>query len=92
MSFEDTLDRHHLCEVVILPRFHRNRPRLIPGLYCLNHGCLIKWLSQQHSDELRQSGVEYVEPLARERIAAELVRKNWRPNQTPMIMPKDQDL
>ena len=68
MSFNDTLDRHHTCSVVILPRFHKGKDRLIDGLYCEDHCKLIKWLSPQHSQELQQLGVERLDPIKQDRV------------------------
>lgn len=70
MSFEDTLNRHHECQVVILPRYHKNKPHLIPGLYCQDHGKLIKWLSPESAAELKQAGVEELEPIKIDKLKA----------------------
>lgn len=68
MSFKDVLDRHHDCSVVILPRFHKGRDRLIDGLYCEDHCKLIKWLSPEHSQELQALGVERLTPINQDRV------------------------
>lgn len=68
MSFKDILDRHHDCNVVILPRFHKNRNRLIDGLYCEHHCKLIKWLSPENSQELQELGVERIDPIKQDKI------------------------
>jgi hypothetical protein len=71
MSFEDILNNHHNCSVVILPRYHKNKPNLIPGLYCENHAKLIKWLSPQQARELEQMGVEQLEPMNSDKLLVE---------------------
>jgi hypothetical protein len=68
MSFKDILDRHHNCHVVILPRFHKNRNSLVDGLYCEDHGKLIKWLNNEHSQELQELGVERLDPVKQDKI------------------------
>jgi hypothetical protein len=68
MSFEDILNRHNDCKVVILPRFHKNRNRLIDGLYCECHCKLIKWLTPELSKELQASGVELIAPIKQDKI------------------------
>lgn len=68
MSFEDILNNHHNCNVVILPRYHKNKPSLIPGLYCETHAKLIKWLSHEHAQELKSLGVEELEPMKSDKI------------------------
>jgi hypothetical protein len=30
MAFTDVLDNHHDCEVVIIPRFHKGKPKQCP--------------------------------------------------------------
>ena len=69
MAFEDILDRHHSCNVVIIPRFHKGKPRLVHGLYCQNHCKLIKWLSQEQSQELSSLGVEVLEAISVDKLA-----------------------
>ena len=69
MSFEDILDRHHDCKIVILPRFHKGKPRLIDGLYCEDHCKLIKWLTPLLSQELQKEGVECINPIKQDKIA-----------------------
>lgn len=69
MSFQDTLDRHHNCQVVIIPRFHKGRPKLVHGLYCTGHAKLIKWLTRDQSQELKTSGVELLDPINSDRMA-----------------------
>lgn len=68
MAFEDVLNNHHNCEVVILPRYHKNRSKLVPGLYCQKHSKLIKWLSPESAEELKQLGVEQLEPIKLDKI------------------------
>jgi hypothetical protein len=68
MAFSDILDHHHECEVVIIPRFHKGKPKLIHGLYCANHGKLIKWLRPEQSRECQQLGVELLAPVKEDRI------------------------
>lgn len=70
MSFEDILNNHHDCSVVILPRYHKNKPQLVPGLYCETHAKLIKWLSPAHAEELKSLGVEELEPIKSDKIKA----------------------
>jgi len=84
MAFKDILDRHDKCEVVIIPRYHKNRPRFIHGLYCANHCKLIKWLSPEENQELIDSGVELLEPikedkmkLLKHKIMFEMKIKKW---------------
>jgi hypothetical protein len=71
MSFEDILNNHHNCSVVILPRYHKNKPQLVPGLYCETHAKLIKWLSPQHAEELKSLGVEQLEPMNSDKLLVE---------------------
>ena len=71
MSFEDILNNHHDCSVVILPRYHKNKPQLVPGLYCETHAKLIKWLSPEHARELEQIGVERLEPMHSDKLLIE---------------------
>lgn len=81
MAFEDILDRHHKCGVVIIPRFHKNRPRLIDGLYCETHGKLIKWLNPKESEVLVESGVEKLEAIKEDRfkLLRQRIKAEWRP-------------
>jgi hypothetical protein len=58
MTIDKTLNKHDSCPVVIIERWHLNKPNPIPGLYCATHGKLIKWLNREHSDELETLGVE----------------------------------
>jgi hypothetical protein len=83
MAFSDILDRHSSCEVVIIPRFHKNRPRLIHGLYCANHCKLIKWLNPEESDVLVDSGVEKLEPVALDKMKLK-IQQEW----TPTVLPR----
>jgi len=69
MAFEDILNKHHHCEVVIIPRFHKGKANLIPGLYCKDHACLIKWLTNRQSKQLQQSGVELLEPINTDKMS-----------------------
>lgn len=82
MAFEDILNRHNNCEVVIIPRFHKNRPRLIHGLYCSNHCKLIKWLSPAESDTLVASGVEKLEPVPLDKIKL-AIQQEYKPKVLP---------
>jgi hypothetical protein len=76
MSFETILDRHNDHEVVILPRYHKNRPQLVPGLYCVNCFKLIKWLNPQQAQELEQLGVEVLDPSKLDKIRVSLTAYN----------------
>ena len=62
MAFEDKLNKHNSHSVVILPRFHKYKERLIPGLYCEDCASLIKWLKPAHAKELIEMGVPKLEP------------------------------
>ena len=90
MAFKDVLDRHHHCQVVIIPRYHKGKPHLVPGLYCSDHAKLIKWLSPDSAEELVSAGVESLEPIASDKMAhiREQVQRKY-PNNTRMINPKD---
>jgi hypothetical protein len=81
MAFSDILDHHHECEVVIIPRFHKGKPKLMHGLYCADHGKLIKWLSPEQSTECQQLGVELLEPVKQDRInlMREKIKREYRP-------------
>lgn len=68
MSFEDILNRHHDCSVVILPRYHKHKPHLVPGLYCETHAKLIKWLSPENAKELVGLGVELLDPIKQDKV------------------------
>lgn len=69
MSFKDILDRHHTHQVVIIPRFVRGRPQLVPGLYCEDCSKLIKWLNPQVADELASvDGVEQLQARKQDQI------------------------
>ena len=69
MAFEDILNRHHHCQVVIIPRYHKGKDRLIHGLYCQDHAKLIKWLSPNHSCDLQALGVEVLTPINTDRMS-----------------------
>ena len=43
---------HENCEVVIIYRLWKNKTYPTPGLYCAEHGKLIKWLSFSDADFL----------------------------------------
>lgn len=49
---------HDNCPVVIVNRYFKGRPDLVPGLYCEPHAKLIKWLSETDAQELEQIGIE----------------------------------
>ena len=53
MSFQDVLDRHNNCDVVIIPRMWKNQIFPKMGLYCENHCKLIKWLGDWEYENLR---------------------------------------
>lgn len=72
MANTKTLDKHHNHKVVILPRYHKGKPRLIPGLYCETCACLIKWLKPAHALELEGMGVDRLSPIQRD---LDLLRK-----------------
>lgn len=78
MAFSDTLDRHHECEVVIIPRFHKGKPKLIHGLYCCNHSKLIKWLSPEQSRDCQQLGVELLPAAKEDRINLMRQQIKWQ--------------
>lgn len=48
---------HSLCEVTIIDRPLKGNPNLRPGLFCVPHGRWIKWLKQEHAEELKSLGV-----------------------------------
>jgi hypothetical protein len=81
MAFEDTLNRHHECQVVIIPRFHKGKPRLIHGLYCSDHSKLIKWLNPIQSVECQSLGVELLPPVKQDRIKLmqQKIAREYRP-------------
>ena len=76
MAFEDKLNKHNSHSVVILPRFHKNKERLIPGLYCEECACLIKWLKPAHAKQLIQMGVPKLEPIQSDRISLKRLKSN----------------
>ena len=53
MSFEDILNRHNDCKVVMMPRMWKNKVWPTMALYCQDHVKLIKWLSDHQYGELR---------------------------------------
>jgi hypothetical protein len=75
------IEKHDDCTMVIIPRYHKNRPKLVPGLYCENHGCLIQWLTTHDYKELKKMGVEDLGPIKGEAEQAQknryLERGNW---------------
>jgi hypothetical protein len=81
MAFSDILDHHHDCEVVIIPRFHKGKPKLMHGLYCVNHGKLIKWLSPEQSTDCQQLGVELLEAVKEDRMKLlhQDIKSRYRP-------------
>ena len=68
MAFSDILDYHNNCEVAIIPRFHKGKPKLVHGLYCCSHGKLIKWLSPEQSQDCQTLGVEVLTPVLEDKI------------------------
>ena len=52
------INKHDNCQVVIVNKLWKNRLHPVPGLYCAEHGNLIKWLSDSDADLLRKQGVE----------------------------------
>ena len=68
------IEKHDNCNMVIIPRYHKGKPRLIPGLYCETHGCLIQWLTNYDYKELVKMGVEDLGPIAGEK---EKLPKTW---------------
>ena len=69
MAFKDILDRHNDHTVVIIPRFYKNRPKLVPGLYCEDCGKLIKWLKDPLAEELvNDYGVERLSPIKQDKL------------------------
>jgi hypothetical protein len=91
MAFTDILDRHHDCEVVIIPRFHKGKPRLIHGLYCCNHSKLIKWLSPAQSTDCQQLGVELLAPVKQDKVnlLRQEVKARYKPWSKPWQDPKE---
>lgn len=79
MAFKDVLDKHDSHTVVIIPRFIKGRPRLVPGLYCEDCGKLIKWLNEQVADELiRANGVEVLPTIKQDKIKLFQQQLNYR--------------
>jgi hypothetical protein len=66
------IEQHNNCTMVIIDRYHKGKAKLIPGLYCENHACLIKWLTPSHAKELKQFGVEYLGTIPGEAQKAKL--------------------
>lgn len=58
------IEKHDNCTMVIIPRYHKNKSYLVPGLYCQTHGCLIQWLTQEDHIKLVKMGVEDLGPIA----------------------------
>lgn len=84
MSFNDVLNNHNDCEVVIIPRFVKGRPKLVPGLYCQCHCKLIKWLRPEEFKELSAAGVEVLEPVKADKTS--LIRQELsKPRYNPMV-------
>jgi hypothetical protein len=86
MTVDKTLDRHANCSVVILPRFHQGKPRLIPGLYCENHAKLIKWLNVNDSNELTELGVKQLKPMSSDQMS--LIRQTLIAEQQQILKLK----
>ena len=57
MTAKKLMTKHVDCPVVIIRRLHPLQG-IIPGLYCATHAKWIKWLTQQHAQELIDMGVE----------------------------------
>lgn len=60
------IEIHNDCTMVIIPRLHKGKHRLIPGLYCQDHGCLIQWLTPSDYKKLVKLGVEDLGPIPSE--------------------------
>lgn len=54
------IEQHDNCTMVIIDRYHKDKRKLIPGLYCENHGCLIQWLKPNDAKRLKSIGVDYL--------------------------------
>ena len=52
------INKHDKCQVVIIDKLWKNRLHPVPGLYCAEHGTLIKWLSDDAAQTLIDAGVE----------------------------------
>lgn len=74
------IEQHENCTMVIIPRYHKGKPKLIPGLYCEDHGCLIQWLDHKTKDALVQIGVEDLGPIKEEMalISKKKSQEFWR--------------
>lgn len=49
---------HESCNMIIKWRQFKGKCELTPGLYCREHGNLIKWLSLKSAQELIDHGVQ----------------------------------
>lgn len=58
MKVNPIIKNHNHCEMVIIKRLHKGRLHPITGLYCKEHGILVKWLSNSEAIELRNMGIE----------------------------------
>lgn len=87
MALKDVFDQHHDCEVVIIPRFHKGKSKLIPGLYCCQHAKLIKWLSPRQSHECQQLGVEVLPAVKEDKI--KLLQQNVRFRSRPWLSKEE---
>ncbi len=54
---------HCDCEKAIIPRYHKGKFNLIPGLYCANHGKLIQWLNDEQYEEAIDLGILDIGPM-----------------------------
>lgn len=73
--------KHNNCEMVIIFKLWKNRYHPVPGLYCAEHGTLIKWLSDSDADFLIEQGVDDLGMLENEeKIYQERLQKNRRTN------------
>lgn len=52
------ISKHDKCQVVIIDKLWKNKLHPVPGLYCADHGKLIKWLSDDAAQILEDAGVE----------------------------------
>ena len=49
---------HESCNMIIKWKKFKNQSDLVPGLYCADHGNLVKWLSLDLARELIEYGVQ----------------------------------
>lgn len=49
---------HESCDMIIRWKQFKGKSELTPGLYCREHGNLVKWLTLDLAKELIQYGVQ----------------------------------